>query len=100
MSDRSLEETVSRLVARSYLRVLLGVGWPGRPLEDLSASERAELLAPWSDAMSVDVRAILTVVSRGQALALGRLRESLHAAPGIDHEMLDEAIVCASERAE
>lgn len=67
-----------------YLRAL-GVKTP-------DISEQNAALDRFFVDMESDVRALMTVVDRSRGQFVDIVQESLHGAPGVDHEMLDERI--------
>lgn len=73
-----------------YLRALLH--GTGRRPESMSAEERAAALAPLLPALDHDERAIRALVAQAKASTHSALRKALHGAPGVDHEMLDQAL--------
>lgn len=64
----------------------------GRTSETMDADERASALEPLRAALDHDERLLNALVSQAASDAVSLLRRQLHAAPGVDHEMLDQAI--------
>lgn len=90
MRDDEHEGTVWRIVRAIHLR-LIG-HHIGRDLFVLSHPEQEQPLDRWHRYMERDVQQLMAVVQHARTEAIGRTHRRLHAAEGIDHEMLDEAI--------
>jgi len=89
--------TIRTILEASALRALLH--GTSREPATMTADERVAALAPLREGIAHDERALETLISRAQAEAMSRMRTVLHGAPGVDHEMLDQAIEHAtSER--
>lgn len=89
-NDTGDEATIWRVLRAGHLRAMLH-GTGKRP-DMLSAAEVNAVLEPLDAAIEHDLQNILVVVRHARADTATRLRRLLHDAPGVDHEMLDEAI--------
>lgn len=81
---------IQKLLRAAYLRALLH--GTSRAPETMTQEEQDAALAPLTAHMEHDERTLAAVIEQAQAHALSRMRRVLHAAPGVDHEMLDQAI--------
>lgn len=89
-AEEQAVETARRIVEATYLRVLCKLGH--RDPARLTEGERADLLEPWQAAVEHDVRLHREVIRQAQIGTADGIHAALHAAPGIDHEMLDQAV--------
>lgn len=87
LEDR-LAGTVWRILRRSYLRTL------GHEPSD-AETENLYLEPHWR-AMEYDHAAIMEVVRKGFHSGVSHVHTTLHQRPGVDHEMLDEAVEYAT----
>lgn len=93
MGDRErseLESTAWRFLRDLYLRLLSeGTLHPGQvmPVEQQNA-----VLETHFHQMESDVATIMAIVAQGQGEVSALMRQRLHRAEGLDHEMVDEAI--------
>jgi hypothetical protein len=92
-----IEATLWRFLRELYLRTLtFGTLHPSKVM---SEAEKNAALDPHVRQMEADLQVLLAVVERGQAEREQSMRQRLHQAEGIDHEMLDEALAWAAEHA-
>ena len=87
--------TTRQILEAAYLRVLCKLAH--RQPESLTQEDREAFLDPWQSAITHDQRLLQEVVRQAQVGAVDGIHGSLHAAPGIDHEMLDQAVAYAGE---
>ena len=91
-----VDATLWRWLREHYLRLKLP---DSVDPETMDEAMRTRFLEKHTDAMAADHRALMVIVHHAQAEALSILRENLHAAEGVDHEMLDEAFEFAEDEA-
>lgn len=84
-----LEPTMFRFIRSLYLRLL---SYGTLHTVGMSEEQEAAMLEQHHAAMEADTRLLMTFVERGQVEAAEAWRAKIHAAEGVDHEMLDEAI--------
>lgn len=87
---RNARRALRQLVAAVYVRVEarhLG----RRP----NADERAALEHYWADAIDQDMRQLEAPLRQAFAVGLGLIQRAAHAAEGLDHEMVDQAVGAA-----
>lgn len=90
--------SVWRIVRATYARLL--ASREGRRPEQMFPVEIAEMLAPWSEAMSHDFRALCAVVEEARVAGVADAHDAYHRLEvGVDHETLDLAIEVVSEQA-
>jgi hypothetical protein len=86
--------TTRRILEQAYLRAIVGPsGTP--PADEVIQQERLVHYAPFIEAQMMQLQEVLQLAGNAGAQ---RLHNALHNRPGIDHEMLDEAIDFAEER--
>jgi len=68
----------------------------GRDHGTMEPDERAAALEPLRGALEHDERVLRVLVQQAAGDAISRMRAQLHGAPGVDHEMLDQAIEFAT----
>jgi hypothetical protein len=86
-----LDATVWRVLQQTTLRAL--VQGSGRTPVEVSAAEREKLLDPFTAALMRDAAMMREVLKQAYLLGVGSVHAQLHGQPGVDDEMLDEAIV-------
>lgn len=86
----SMDATAWRFLRDVYLRVIgLCTIHPGQVM---SIEEQNAALDRHLSVMQVDHAVLMTLIARGRDEATEDMRARMHAAEGVDHEMLDEAI--------
>jgi hypothetical protein len=91
-----IESTIWSILRQTYLALILdgtGVG-----PSSMSEPEQNLVLDPHLARLEHDVKMLAQVVAHAATEALGRFQEHLHSAPGLDHEMVDEAVAYAVTR--
>jgi|GEM_PF-2829184 len=90
--------TIWRIVRATYARLL--ASRESRRPEQMFPTEIAAMLAPWSEAMSHDFRALCAVVEEARVAGVSDAHDAYHRLEaGVDHETLDLAIEVVSEQA-
>ncbi len=86
----SAEATVWRFLRAQYLGIL----WRGTPftIEGTTEEHQNAVLEPYWRTIESDHETIMELVQLGVSQAATQWRTRLHAAPGVDSEMLDEAL--------
>lgn len=91
--ETGVEAFCWRVIVGAYTRILArhqGRDWLEMPDREVSA-----MLDPYHADMERDVRALGAAIAQARTEGLGVLHAALHAAPGLDHEMVDEAVAHA-----
>ena len=91
-----IDATVWRYLRDLYLRLKVP---ETVDRETMDEQMRTRFLEKYTDAMVADHRALMVIVHQGQSEALSILREAVHAAEGVDHEMMDEMFEFAEDAA-
>ena len=96
-APRGFEEGVEafcwRVIVGAYTRILArqqGRDWLAMPDREVSA-----MLDPFHADMERDVRALGVAIAQARIEGMGAIQAALHAAPGLDHAMVDESIAYA-----
>lgn len=84
-----LEETLERIIRCSFLQTLVPAG---QTPSDVTVTRAAELLLPYEDAIQAYLAMAREVGEQYFLMGCGSVHETLHAAEGVDNEMLDEAV--------
>jgi hypothetical protein len=85
-----------RVLVQSYVRVLArqqGRDWLTIPDREIHA-----MLEPYHRDLDRDVRALGVAIEQARSEGMSRMQSAIHHAPGLDHEMVDEAIHYALKR--
>ncbi len=96
--EDQLDATIWRVLRVIYLRVDLKALSDPRSPADVPTEEANELLAPWFRNMEADLEMLREVVRQGRLLGVQDVHHRLHGRPGVDHEMLDEAVEFGADR--
>lgn len=91
-----LDATCWRILRNAVLRPLA----PGVSPAELTAEQQTNLLEPFDRAMQNDVVMLREVLKQAYLLGVESVHHELHGQPGVDSEMLDEAIEFHSRRVE
>lgn len=79
-----------RVLVQAYVRVL--ARQQGREWSTISDREAHAMLEPYHRDLDRDVRALGVAIDQARAEGMSRMRDAVHRAPGLDREMVDEAI--------
>ncbi len=69
----------------------------GQTVNEISPEEGTELIAPTAQAMLNDVAILREALKSMYVLGVEAVQRTLHGQPGVDQEMLEEAIAFHSE---
>lgn len=88
--SNEIDSALWRILRASYLRLLCYGST--RPPEAMDESEQNAALDAHFHAMEADMAAVRAVIDHAVSLAVTDVHTQLHSAPGLDHEMIDEAV--------
>lgn len=88
--DDDIKNAVRAVLRSGYLRAVLH--GTGKFAAQLSPETKDEILRAHRASIESDAKAIDTLLRHVEERTQSKLRAALHAAPGVDHEMLDQAI--------
>ena len=80
------------IIERGYLRVAVKLTGGQRDPSRLALEEQETILFPWRDAIEHDVRLLGALFAQARQEGFTELHTILHEMPGIDGEMLDQAV--------
>ena len=86
-----------RVLQNAHLRVI--ARHQGRDPLTFGEGERLAVLEPYRADMERDARSLAVAIAEARAQGIAGVQSALHRAPGLDHEMVDQAIVFAYEQA-
>ena len=90
--DQRIEVTIWRVLRVVYLRVELKARSDHRTPAELTLEDANGMLEPWFEVMQTDLDILKECVHQGRLLGVTDVHTRLHGQPGVDHEMLDQAV--------
>lgn len=85
-----IDAAIWKVLRASYLRLLCYGS--SRPVGAMTDAEQNAALDAHFAALDIDMAAIRAVLDHHVSSTFGAMRSRLHAAPGLDHAMVDEAV--------
>jgi hypothetical protein len=88
--QEELEGAAFRILRAAYLRVCCH--FTGRKPERVTEGDQTDLLDRWAKTMDHDATRLGELLRQSRAQGISSVHGRLHGRPGVDHEMLDQAV--------
>lgn len=93
-----IEQTVWSVLRVIYLRIILQLTGDSRVPSDLDIDQANDLLADWQAFLETDLDIFTEIMKQARLVGVDSVHRTLHGQPGVDSEMLDEAVEYGTEK--